>query len=478
VVKGSRTPRRPRNADAPSKAWAGRFAAGTDKAVEAYTASIDVDRRLYRQDIAGSIAHACMLARQGIIPQDDAEAIVRGLEEVRREIEDGSFPWRPELEDVHMNIEARLAEKVGETAGRLHTARSRNDQVVTDLRLYAKEAIGRAAAALRRLQGSLLELAEANRNVVIPGYTHLQRAQPLLLAHHLLAYFEMLDRDAARLADCLASTDVLPLGSGALAGVPYPIDRAAVARELGFARVSENSVDAVSDRDFVVEFLAAAAICMMHLSRLAEEIVLWSSAEFGFVALPDAFATGSSIMPQKKNPDVAELARARTGRVYGHLVGVLTMLKGLPLAYNRDLQEDKQALFETEDVLLSTLDVFACMLPALRFDGERALAAATAGYALATDLADYLVRKGVAFRQAHAAVGKLVRYAEERGKAFSDLSLAEYRRFSKEFDADVLKLDVRAALAARDVPGGTAPRRVRAALRRARRRLEAGAKHA
>ena len=462
----------------PAKPWAGRFDAPTDKAVEAYTASVDVDRRLYRQDIAGSIAHARMLARQGIIPPDDAEAIMRGLEEIRSEIEEGRFLWRRELEDVHMNIEARLTEKVGEAAGRLHTARSRNDQVVTDLRLYAKEATARTLTALRSLQGSLLDLAEANRDVVIPGYTHLQRAQPLLLAHHLLAYFEMLDRDAARFADCLVRTDVLPLGSGALAGVPYPIDRAAVARELGFARVSENSVDAVSDRDFVVEFLAAAATCMMHLSRLAEEIVLWSSAEFGFLILPDAFATGSSIMPQKKNPDAAELARARSGRIYGHLLSVLTMLKGQPLAYNRDLQEDKQAFFEAEDILLSTLEVFARMLPALRFDGERTLAAATAGYALATDLADYLVRKGVPFRQAHAAVGKLVRYAEGQGKAFSELSLAEYRRFSNRFDADVLKLDVRAALAARDVPGGTAPRRVRAALRRARRRLEAQSGHA
>jgi len=475
VAKGTRTPRRPRQ---PAKAWGGRFAGETDEAVEAYTASIEVDRRLYRQDIAGSIAHARMLARQGIIPQDDAEAILRGLEEVRAEIDDGRFVWRPELEDVHMNIEARLSEKIGEAAGRLHTARSRNDQVVTDLRLYAKDAIARTLAALRRLQGSLLDLAEANRDVVIPGYTHLQRAQPLLLAHHLLAYFEMLDRDAARFAGCLIRTDVLPLGSGALAGVPYAIDRAAVARELGFARVSENSVDAVSDRDFVVEFLAAAATCMMHLSRLAEETVLWSSAEFGFLILPDAFATGSSIMPQKKNPDVAELARGRTGRVYGHLLSVLTMLKGQPLAYNRDLQEDKQALFDSEDTLLSTLEVFARMLPALRFDSERAMGAATAGYALATDLADYLVRKGVAFRQAHVAVGKLVRYAEGRGKAFSELSVAEYRRFSNRFEADVLKLDVRAALAARDVLGGTAPRRVGAALRRARRRLEAHGRHA
>jgi argininosuccinate lyase len=312
--------------------------------------------------------------------------------------------------------------------------------------------------------------------VVIPGYTHLQRAQPLLLAHHLLAYYEMFERDIARFGDCLARTDVLPLGSGALAGVPYPIDREFLARELGFARVSDNSVDAVSDRDFVVEFLAAASLCMTHLSRLAEEIILWSSAEFGFVELPDAFATGSSIMPQKRNPDVAELARARTGRVYGALLAVLTLLKGQPLAYNRDLQEDKAAFFEAEDTLLPTLDVFARMLPALRIDRERAEAAATAQYSLATDLADYLVRQGVPFRQAHAAVGKLVKYAEKRGKGLADLSLGDYRRFSPLFRDDVLKLDLRSALMARDAVGGTAPRRVAAALRRARRRLKSAAR--
>jgi argininosuccinate lyase len=459
-----------------AKPWAGRFAAATDEAVEAYTASIDVDSRLYRQDIAASIAHARMLARQGIIPQADADAIVGGLKEIRDEIERGEFVLRRELEDVHMNVEARLAEKIGAAAGRLHTARSRNDLVATDLRLYAKEAIARVRAALRRLQGSLLDLAEANRDVIVPGYTHLQRAQPLLLAHHLLAYFEMFERDAARLDDCLARTDVMPLGCGALAGVPYPIDREFLARELGFARVSDNSVDAVSDRDFVVEFLAAASLCMTHLSRLAEEIILWSSAEFGFVELPDAFATGSSIMPQKRNPDVAELARARTGRVYGALLAVLTLLKGQPLAYNRDLQEDKAAFFEAEDTLLPTLDVFARMLPALRIDRERAEAAATAQYSLATDLADYLVRQGVPFRQAHAAVGKLVKYAEKRGKGLADLSLGDYRRFSPLFRDDVLKLDLRSALMARDAVGGTAPRRVAAALRRARRRLKSAAR--
>ncbi|MEE8369564.1 MAG: argininosuccinate lyase, partial [Dehalococcoidia bacterium] len=307
-----------------------------------YTASIDSDRRLYRHDIAGSIAHARMLARQRIISAEDGEAIVRGLEEIRGEIERGDFPFRQELEDIHLNIEARLAEKIGEAAGRLHTARSRNDQVATDVRLFVMEACDSAMAGVRGLQSALLGLAEENRETIMPGYTHLQRAQPLLLAHHLLAYFQMLDRDAQRFADCRRRADELPLGSGALAGVPYPIDREFVARELGFSRISENSVDAVAERDFVVEFQAAAAITMMHLSRLAEEIVLWSSAEFGFIELPQEFATGSSIMPQKRNPDVAELARGRTGRVYGNLMAILTTLKGLPLAYNRDLQEDKE----------------------------------------------------------------------------------------------------------------------------------------
>ncbi len=448
-------------------------AQGLDPLALAYTASLDVDRRLYNYDIQQSITHARMLAKQGIISQEDAQAIVAGLEEVRSEIEADAFPWRQELEDVHMNIEARLREKIGEAAGRVHTARSRNDQVVTGLRLYVKDAINDAVTALKDLRLVLLHLAEANQSTIMPGYTHLQRAQPLLLAHHLLAYFEMFSRDAERFLDCYKRADVLPLGSAALAGAAYPLDREFVARELGFARVSENSMDAVADRDFVVEYEATAAICMMHVSRLAEEIVLWASSEFGFVQLDLAFATGSSIMPQKRNPDVAELARGKAGRVFGNLISILTTLKGLPLAYNRDLQEDKAGLFDTVDTLLSTLHVFGAMLPTLRFDAPRLRQAAEGGYALATDLADYLARKGLPFRDAHAAVIALVAYAQEQNKEFSELTLEEYQRFSPLFEDDVLGLDIEGALAARDVPGGTAPRRVAEALRKARERLEA-----
>ena len=458
----------------PAKVWAARFAKATDPRAEAFTASIDVDRRLWKYDIAGSIAHARMLAKQGIIPQEDGEAIVRGLEEIGEEIEAGRFEFSRELEDIHMNIEARLRDKIGPAADRLHTARSRNDQVATDLRLYLKDAIAGVLAALRRLQGALLDLAEANRRVIMPGYTHLQRAQPLLFAHHLLAYFEMFDRDVDRFQDCLKRADVLPLGAGALAGVPYAIDRQFVARELGFSRVSDNSLDAVSDRDCVVEFQAAAALSMMHLSRLAEELVLWSTAEFGFIQIDEAFAGGSSIMPQKRNPDVAELARAKTGRVYGNLLSILTVLKGLPLAYSLDLQEDKAGLFDSADTLLAALDVMAAMLPTIRVNEERIQAAASESYTLATDVADYLVRRGLPFRQAHGVVGQLVRYADEQGKGLPELTLEEYRRFSPLFDEGVLKLDVRAAIEARDVPGGTSSRQVAVALKRARQRLEGG----
>jgi argininosuccinate lyase len=396
---------------------------------------------------------------------------VRGLKEIASEIQAGKFPWRDDLEDVHTNIEARLTQKIGEAAGRLHTARSRNDQVATDMRLYAKSACDRAIDGIRSFQRALLTLAEANRRVVMPGYTHLQRAQPVLLAHHLLAYLEQLERDIDRFADARRRADVLPLGSGALAGVPYPIDREGVARELGFARISDNSIDAVSDRDFVVDFISAVALCMTHVSRFAEEIVLWSSAEFAFVRLPDAFATGSSIMPQKRNPDVAELARGRTGHATGLLVSVLTMLKALPLAYNRDLQEDKRAFFDAEDTLLETLAVLAAMTPELTFDAPRMRRAATANYALATDLADYLTQKGLPFRQAHEAVGKLVAYAEANSKSFSQLTLAEYKRFSPLFAKDALAIDLASSLRSRDVPGGTAPRRVSAAMRRWKRKL-------
>ena len=464
-------PKRPRKQAPrrPAKTWGSRFRQPTDPLADKYTLSLPIDRRLWREEITASIAHARMLGRQRIIPRADAQTIVRGLQEIEREIEAGRFPWRDELEDVHSNVEARLRETIGDAAGRLHTARSRNDQVATDLRLYAMNACVRAADEIRSLQRALLALAEANRRAAMPGYTHLQRAQPVLLAHHLLAYIEQLERDIERFAGAHRRSDALPLGSGALAGVPYPIDRESVARELGFSRIADNSIDAVSDRDFAVEFVAAASLCMTHLSRLAEEIVLWSSAEFGYLRLPDAFATGSSIMPQKRNPDVAELARARTGRVHGALVSLLTMLKALPLAYNRDLQEDKRAFFEAEDTLLETLEVFAAMAPQLQFDAPRMRRAATANYALATDLADHLVRKGLAFREAHDAVGRLVQYAEEQNKTFAQLAPEEYKRFSPQL-ADA-KVDLASALRARDAIGGTSPRRVSAALRRWKRKL-------
>jgi argininosuccinate lyase len=437
-----------------------------------YSASIAYDKRLYRHDIAGSIAHARMLGRQAIISEEDAQAIVHGLEEVLDEIERGAFEWREELEDLHLNIEMGLREKIGEAAGRLHTARSRNDQVATDMRLFVMEMCGQAVAGIRAMQRSLLKVAEAEQDTIFPGYTHLQPAQPVTLAHHLLAYFEMLDRDADRFARCRERADEMPLGSGALAGVPYPIDRESVARELGFSRVSRNSMDAVSDRDFVVDFHAAAASLMTHLSRLSEEIVIWSSDEFGFIRLPEEFSTGSSIMPQKRNPDIAELTRGRVGRVFGNLMSILTVLKGLPLAYNRDLQEDKEPLFDTVDTILPALDVLAAMLPALRFDRERAERAARRGYTLATDIADYLVLHGVTFRDAHGAVSELVRYAGAAGKQLTQLSLDEYRRFSEAFDEDVLRIDLESAIAARDVQGGTARVRVAEALAEARQRME------
>ncbi len=445
----------------------GRFQKAADKSVAEYTASIPFDWRLYPYDIAGSIAHARMLAKQGIILEKEAEAITDGLASIRDEIEQGKFQFKPELEDIHMNIEARLIEKVGEVGGKLHTARSRNDQVALDLRLLAKEAITGTLLGLKRFQQAVIGLAEANKGVVMPGYTHLQPAQPVLLAHHLLAYFEMLQRDVDRFSDCLKRTDVMPLGSGALAGVAYNIDREFLAHELGFSQLSQNSIDAVSDRDFVVEYEAAASLCLMHLSRLAEEIILWSSAEFNFIELDDAYATGSSIMPQKKNPDVAELVRGKTGRVYGKLIALLTTMKGLPLAYNRDMQEDKEGFFDTVDTLLSTLGVFTGMVKTLRVKAENTEQAVKQGYILATDLADYLVKKGEPFRTAHDIVGRLVSYAMEKGKSFSDLSLAEYKGFSPLFGEDVYSITVESSIAARDVIGGTAPERVSEALSRA-----------
>ena len=449
-----------------------RFQKETSKSVQQYTASIPFDQRLYRQDIAGSMAHAKMLAKQGIISEKEAELITMGLVSLREEMERGEFQFKPELEDIHMNIEARLTEKIGEVAGKLHTARSRNDQVALDLRLFTKEAIEETIHRLKELQHALLDVAEANKGVVMLGYTHLQRAQPTLLAHHLLAYFEMLERDIYRFKDCLKRTDVLPLGSGALAGVPYPVDRSFLAQELGFSQISQNSIDAVSDRDFVIEYQAAASMAMMHLSRLAEELVLWSSAEFGFIEIDEAYTTGSSIMPQKKNPDVAELARGKTGRTYGNLLGILTTMKALPLSYNRDLQEDKEGLFDTVDTLLSTLEVFAGMMKTLRVNAERTRQAAEEGYILATDVADYLVRKGVPFRQAHTIVGKLVSYAWDRGKGLHQLDLGEYQRFSTLFKEDVYAITVESSIAARNILGGTAPQQVEAQLARARSIVE------
>ena len=448
-----------------------RFRKEADKMAQDYVASIPFDQRLYRHDIEGSIAHAKMLAKQGIITNSDAEGIIAGLTSIRAEIEQEKFPFRIELEDIHMNIEARLFEEIGDVAGKLHTARSRNDQIALDLRLFIKEEILKTIDELKTLQRSLVELAGVNKDVIMPGYTHLQQAQPVLLAHHLLAYFEMFQRDKERFYDCLNRTDVLPLGSGALAGVSYPVDREFVARELGFSKVSTNSLDAVSDRDFVIEFEASAALTMMHLSRLAEEIILWSSAEFGFIEIGEAFTTGSSIMPQKKNPDVAELARGKTGRVYGNLIAILTTMKALPLAYNRDMQEDKEGLFDTVDTLHSTLRVFAEMLKTIKVNVNRTREAIKKDYILATDLADYLVKKGMPFREAQSVVAKLSEYAVNNHKSFHELSLSKYRNFSPLFSEDVYNITLESSLAARNIVGGTSPQQVEAALTRARQIL-------
>ncbi|MDY6833721.1 MAG: argininosuccinate lyase [Chloroflexota bacterium] len=453
-----------------------RFSADIDESVKSYTDSTSYDQRLYSQDIRGSIAHAEMMAKQGIITKKDAEAIVRGLTTIHGEIERGEFQFKGDLEDVHMNIEARLFEHIGDVAGKLHTGRSRNDQVAVDLRLFVKESLENTIGNLRDFQYVLVEVASKHRDIVMPGYTHLQRAQPVLMAHHILAYFEMFERDVSRFRDCLERTNTLPLGSGALAGVPHPLNRDMVARELGFGRISQNSLDAVSDRDFVIEYEAAASITMMHLSRLAEELILWSSAEFGFIEIGDAYTTGSSLMPQKKNPDVAELARGKTGRVYGNLVGTLTMMKGLPLAYNRDMQEDKEPLFDTVDVLHSTLEVFCGMMKTMVFRGDRMRQAADESYLLATDLADYLVRKGVPFRQAYMTVGELVHFGMERGKSLGEISVAEYKNFSPLFDDDVLDISLESAISGRDIVGGTALHQVEFQLKRAKQLLSADGK--
>jgi len=447
------------------KLWGGRFARATDALVEEFTASIGFDRRLYRQDIAGSIAHTRMLVRQGILAPDEGERIIAGLEEIREEIEKGQFTYTAAREDIHMHIEARLQEKIGPVAGKLHTARSRNDQVATDLHLYVKEEAAAVMALIARLQETILHLAEKHLGVIMPGYTHLQRAQPILFSHHLLAYFEMLERDWQRFRDCACRADCSPLGAGALAGTSFPIDRQFTASQLNFSSCYRNSLDAVSDRDFVLEFLAAAAILMQHLSRFCEELILWSSQEFAFIELDDAFATGSSIMPQKKNPDVPELIRGKTGRVYGNLIALLTTMKGLPLAYNKDLQEDKEPLFDTVDTIKNCLTIFAPLLASMEVKEENMARAAAEGFANATDAADYLAKKGVPFREAHRIVGNIVRYCLEEGKGLAELRLEEFRRFSLAFGPDIIEaIQTKNVVAARTSYGGTAPGQVERAL--------------
>jgi argininosuccinate lyase len=449
-----------------NKPWGGRFQEATDAAVEAFTASVHYDRRLALYDIAGSVAHATMLGKVGLLTADETATLVRGLEQVREEVETGRFEWRADLEDVHMNVEHRLTVLVGEVGGKLHTARSRNDQVALDLRLYLRDAIDRLRAGAADLQRGLGEVAARHVDAVMPGYTHLQRAQPVLFAHHLLAYHEMLERDRGRLADARRRINVLPLGAGALAGTPLPIDRHEVARLLGFDGVSANSLDTVADRDGPLEVLAALAILQVHLSRLAEELVLWSSSEFGFVELADAFATGSSMMPQKKNPDVAELVRGKTGRVVGALVALLTLVKGLPLSYNRDLQEDKEPLFDAVDTVEACLRVLPPLLRTMTVHEERMRAATEGGFLTATDAADYLVLKGVPFRRSHEVVGRLVAEAIRRGVELDDLPLEAFRSAAPEFGPDVYEaLDVERSVAARRSHGGTAPDLVRARLR-------------
>jgi len=455
-----------------SKLWGGRFQGKTDALVEALGQSVSFDARLAPWDIRASIAHAEMLGAQAIIPAAEVKKIVRGLKELAREIEAGELVWDPALEDVHTNIEAALVHKIGDAGKRLHTGRSRNDQIATDVRLWARDQTDTILAQLRALQEALLDFAEAHHEVIIPGYTHLQHAQPVLLAHHCLAYFEMFQRDAERFAQVRARINVLPLGSAALAGTPYPIDRQRVAKALGFGAISANSMDAVSDRDYLIEFCAVGSMVMMHLSRLSEELILWSSSAFDFIEIGDAFTTGSSIMPQKKNPDVAELVRGKTGRLYGDLTALLTLTKGLPLSYNRDMQEDKEPVFDASDTVQLCLSVYARMIPTIRIKRENIAAALKQGFMEATDLADYLVTKGMPFREAHKVIGHIVLACAEQGRALPDLSTEELQAFSELFDDETRKvLTPEAIVARRDNPGGTAPRRVRAALRHARRTL-------
>ena len=448
------------------KPWGGRFSEPTDRDVEAFTSSLHYDRRLYRFDIEGSIAHARMLAKQGIVTGVESRAIVGGLRRILADIEGGNFPFHPDDEDIHMAIEKALTGLIGEAGGKLHTARSRNDQIALDIRLYLRDEIGRVMRLVAALKSGFLALAKKEMGVILPGFTHLQKAQPVLLAHYLLAFWEMLDRDEARFRDCLKRVNVMPLGSAALAGTSLPIDRRYVARLLHFPAVTENSMDSVSDRDFVAEFVFAASLVMMHLSRFCEDLVLWSSDEFGYVEIADAFTTGSSIMPQKKNPDVAELIRGKTGRVYGHLVALLTILKGLPMTYNRDLQEDKEPLFDTVDTLEACLKVLTAMIGRLSFNRARMEAGAAGGFSTATDVAEYLVMKKVPFREAHGIVGKMVAFCIGKKKSLSDHTMAELRAFYPGFEKDLYeRLAVRQSVNARQATGGTAEETVRKRIR-------------
>ncbi|MBB3230474.1 argininosuccinate lyase [Halomonas stenophila] len=457
-----------------NQSWGGRFSEPTDAFVARFTASVDFDRRLALHDIQGSRAHATMLARVEVLTEAERDAILEGLDEVQAEIEAGTFDWSVALEDVHMNIEARLTDKIGITGKKLHTGRSRNDQVATDIRLFLRDEIDSVAAELTRLREGLIALADREADTIMPGFTHLQTAQPVTFGHHLLAWQEMLARDQERLLDCRKRVNVLPLGAAALAGTTYPIDRHVTAELLGFDRPAENSLDAVSDRDFAIEFTSFASVLLMHLSRMSEELVLWTSAQFDFIDLPDRFCTGSSIMPQKKNPDVPELVRGKTGRVYGHLMGLLTLMKSQPLAYNKDNQEDKEPLFDALSTVQDCLKAFADMVPAIEAKADNMREAARKGFSTATDLADYLVCRGVAFRDAHEIVGQSVAFGIKEGKDLSEMSLEELRQFSDAIDEDVFAvLTLEGSVAARNHIGGTAPDQVRAAAQRAREALAA-----
>lgn len=456
-----------------NQSWGGRFSEPVDAFVARFTASVDFDRRLYKHDIMGSIAHAKMLTQVGVLTESELQAIEQGLTEIQQEIEAGQFEWRTDLEDVHMNIEARLTERIGITGKKLHTGRSRNDQVATDIRLWLRDEIDVILAEITRLQEGLLGLAAAEADTIMPGFTHLQTAQPVTFGHHLMAWFEMLSRDYERLVDCRKRTNRMPLGSAALAGTTYPIQRELTCELLGFEAISGNSLDGVSDRDFAIEFCSAASLAMMHLSRFSEELVMWASAQFQFIDLPDRFCTGSSIMPQKKNPDVPELIRGKTGRVFGALMGLLTLMKGQPLAYNKDNQEDKEPLFDAADTLRDSLRAFADMVPAIKPKREFMREAARRGFSTATDLADYLVRKGLPFRDCHEIVGLAVRYGVEQGKDLAEMSLEELRQFSDQIDDDVFAvLTLEGSVNARNHVGGTAPEQVHLAVARGRELLQ------